>query len=211
MAWNEYEQSHSRSSEANILATSQPNAHLQSPPSANSIPANRERTTKGIELSGRRRKTREFILASSDDDGQPRKKKFKTASDFFGENVEFIPPDEVEEELDLDNGESPFKLTAAQEAVVKMAINGHNIFLTGAAGSGKTATLREILRRLRKKYSEGGSKGPTDAGGNNSYVQVVAPTGIAALSLNGRTTYSFAGWYVRSFLSMWFPTSIHLS
>jgi Cdc6-like AAA superfamily ATPase len=132
-------------------------------------------------------------------------------SDLFEENVAFIPFDVVERELDLDNDESPFELTATQEAVVEMAMNGQNIFLTGAAGSGKTATLKEILRRLRKKYSEGGGKDPTDAGGNTFYVQVVAPTGIAALSLNGRTTYPFAGWYVRPFLSMWFLTSIHLS
>jgi Cdc6-like AAA superfamily ATPase len=72
--------------------------------------------------------------------------------------------------------DEPVRLTDAQETVVQLALDGHNIFLTGAAGSGKTATLKEILRRIR---------------GN---AQVAAPTGIAALPLNGRTLYSFAGW-----------------
>lgn len=67
--------------------------------------------------------------------------------------------------------ETPIQLTSAQEAVVSMALEGHNIFLSGAAGSGsKICTLKEILRRLNSKYN-GESKHPG--------VQVVAPTGIA--------------------------------
>jgi Cdc6-like AAA superfamily ATPase len=61
-----------------------------------------------------------------------------------------------------------------------MALRKNNIFLTGAAGCGKTVTLKEILARLNKKKK----------GGN---YQVVAPTGISALPLDGKTTYSFAG------------------
>ena len=114
----------------------------------------------------------------------------------------------MEGELDLDRKENSFELTAAQEAVVEMAMNEDNIFLTGAAGSGNTATLKEILRRLRKQHLEEGSKGYKehleDAGSNFPYVQVIAPTGIAALPLNGKTTYSFAGWYVGCLLAMWF-------
>jgi hypothetical protein len=78
------------------------------------------------------------------------------------------------------NEDTPIELSPEQEQVVKMALRKNNIFLTGAAGCGKTVTLQEILRRLQKKK-----------GSRN--VQVVAPTGIAALPLDGRTTYSFAG------------------
>lgn len=72
------------------------------------------------------------------------------------------------------------ELTPEQDKVVNLALRKNNIFITGAAGSGKTVTLKEILIRIRKRKK----------GGN---VQVVAPTGIAALPLDGKTTYSFAG------------------
>ena len=65
-----------------------------------------------------------------------------------------------------------------------------NIFLTGAAGSGKTATLKEILRRFKEKFAKGDAKSKS----RFPSVQVIAPTGIAALPLDGKTTYSFAGW-----------------
>jgi hypothetical protein len=211
-AWNDREQTPRWSPEAGVLATVLGNAHhLQSPLDASSLaPAKRARMTEAIELpelngGGERPNTHEYIVITSDDEEQPRGKKPKVA-DFFGDEVDFIPYDEVEGELDLDRKENSFELTAAQEAVVEMAMNGDNIFLTGAAGSGKTATLKEILRRLRKKHLEEGSKGYKehleDAGSNFPCVQVVAPTGIAALPLNGKTTYSFAGWYVGCFLAM---------
>jgi len=83
----------------------------------------------------------------------------------------------VEQQIPTKEEEKRIELSPEQEKVVRMALRGENIFLTGAAGSGKTVTLKEILRRLKKKKKN---------------VQVVAPTGIAALPLNGKTTYSFA-------------------
>lgn len=76
--------------------------------------------------------------------------------------------------------EGKIQLTPEQEKVVNLALRKNNLFITGAAGSGKTVTLKEILYRIRKRRN----------GGN---VEVIAPTGIAALPLNGKTTYSFAG------------------
>lgn len=76
--------------------------------------------------------------------------------------------------------EPKIELTPEQDKVVNLALRKSNIFMTGAAGSGKTVTLKEILKRIRKRKK----------GGN---VEVVAPTGIAALPLDGKTTYSFAG------------------
>ena len=84
------------------------------------------------------------------------------------------------------NEETKIELSPEQQKVVNMAMRKNNIFLTGAAGCGKTVTLKEILDRFKKKKT----------GGN---LQVVAPTGIAALPLEGKTTYSFAGVSYSSF------------
>jgi len=48
-----------------------------------------------------------------------------------------------------------------------------NMLITGAAGTGKSTLLREILRRRKKHYV------------------VVAPTGLAALNVGGSTIHSF--------------------
>jgi ATP-dependent DNA helicase PIF1 len=79
-------------------------------------------------------------------------------------------------------------LAIEQQAVVDIALTGANIFLTGAAGSGKTVTLREMIKRLRQCHKLPRSNKQFPA------VQILAPTGIAALPLDGKTTYSFAGW-----------------
>ncbi|KAK4194186.1 P-loop containing nucleoside triphosphate hydrolase protein [Triangularia verruculosa] len=70
-------------------------------------------------------------------------------------------------------------LCPEQEAVVKLAEQGENIFYTGSAGCGKSTVLHEIRRRLRAQ---------------GKVVQVVAPTGIVALAIGGTTTFSFMGW-----------------
>ena len=126
-------------------------------------------------------------LTDSDDENQPATKKIKSEADDFKTNTDFISFESEEEDEEFGPSDKPIQLTAAQQAVVDMALRGNNVFLTGAAGSGKTATLKEILRRLKARYPEkDGTEFPS--------VQVVAPTGIAALPLNGKTTYSFAGW-----------------
>ncbi|MFA6524935.1 MAG: PIF1 family DEAD/DEAH box helicase [Patescibacteria group bacterium] len=55
---------------------------------------------------------------------------------------------------------------------------GHNVFLTGFAGSGKTFLLNKYIEYLK---------------GNNVEVGVTASTGIAATHMEGRTIHSWAG------------------
>lgn len=55
---------------------------------------------------------------------------------------------------------------------------GHNVYLTGAAGSGKTYVLNEYIQYLRK---------------HGIVVGVTASTGIAATHMNGMTIHSWAG------------------
>lgn len=59
----------------------------------------------------------------------------------------------LKDELDIQQEISC--LTAAEEAVVHLSLQKHSVFLTGAAASGKTATLTEILRLLTACYDLG--------------------------------------------------------
>lgn len=63
---------------------------------------------------------------------------------------------------------------------------GENVFLTGAAGAGKTWLLNTYIKHLRS---------------HNVEVAVTASTGIAATHLNGRTIHSWSGIGVRDSLT----------
>lgn len=65
-----------------------------------------------------------------------------------------------------------------QELALEILLAGHNAFLTGAAGSGKTHTLNKFVKLAKKS----GKK-----------VAVTATTGIAATHLNGNTIHSWSG------------------
>ncbi|KAK1237091.1 hypothetical protein MKX07_005970 [Trichoderma sp. CBMAI-0711] len=89
-----------------------------------------------------------------------------------------IRTDPVKIKSDLKTTSSP-SLSAEQKDLVSLAANGHNIFFTGSAGSGKSTALRAIRDKL---HSMG------------KIVQVLAPTGKVAIANEGQTTYTFAGW-----------------
>jgi ATP-dependent DNA helicase PIF1 len=73
------------------------------------------------------------------------------------------------------------KCDANQAAVVRAAQEGHNIFMTGMAGTGKSFTLTKVIEALKIKYGD-------------NRVAVLAPTGIAALAhTSGQTLHSFVG------------------
>lgn len=70
-----------------------------------------------------------------------------------------------------------------QAAALKALKLGHNIFLTGAAGSGKTFVLNKYIEYLKKK---------------RIVVAVTASTGIAATHMNGITIHAWSGMGIRS-------------
>lgn len=70
-------------------------------------------------------------------------------------------------------------LCQEQQEVVDLIVAGHNVFYTGSAGCGKSTVLKAFTTRLR-------DEGKT--------VRIVAPTGKAALDINGSTTWTYAGW-----------------
>ncbi len=63
---------------------------------------------------------------------------------------------------------------------------GHNVLLTGPAGSGKTYVLNKYIAYLKA---------------NNIGVAITASTGIAATHIGGRTIHSWAGIGIKDYLS----------
>ncbi len=73
-----------------------------------------------------------------------------------------------------------------QKEALKILEAGHNVLLTGPAGSGKTFLLNKYIAHL-KKMKIG--------------VAVTASTGIAATHIGGRTIHSWAGIGIKDYLS----------
>mmetsp|Transcript_15788 Transcript_15788/g.22558 ORF Transcript_15788/g.22558 Transcript_15788/m.22558 type:complete len:569 (+) Transcript_15788:181-1887(+) len=73
-------------------------------------------------------------------------------------------------------------LTLSQKNISHSAISSpQNVFLTGAAGVGKSYLLLFVIEKLKLNYGSVGA------------VAVTASTGIAALHISGQTVHSFAG------------------
>lgn len=70
-------------------------------------------------------------------------------------------------------------LCKEQADLVHLILSGQNVFYTGSAGCGKSTVLKAFVKR----FAELGKK-----------VDIVAPTGRAALDINGSTTWTYAGW-----------------
>lgn len=73
-----------------------------------------------------------------------------------------------------------------QDEALELLKLGENIFLTGAAGAGKTWLLNNYIRHLRA---------------HGVSVAITASTGVAATHLNGRTIHSWSGIGVRDALT----------
>ncbi|KAG8709526.1 DNA helicase [Ceratobasidium sp. 394] len=61
-----------------------------------------------------------------------------------------------------------------------MVLSGKNVFFTGAAGTGKSVLLRQIIQSLHERDKD-------------RRIAVTASTGIAAVNIGGATLHSFAG------------------
>lgn len=74
-------------------------------------------------------------------------------------------------------------LSSEQLRVVDLVLQGHNVFFTGEAGTGKSTVTRRIIAELKKKYGEQFGQ----------RVAVAAMTGIAATHIGGSTLNSALG------------------
>ena len=73
-----------------------------------------------------------------------------------------------------------------QKEALQILKMGHNVFITGAAGSGKTHLLNQYIKYLRE---------------NDAEVGVTASTGIAATHMGGMTIHAWSGIGVRDKLT----------
>jgi len=73
-----------------------------------------------------------------------------------------------------------------QAQALRVMLEGHSVFLTGAPGAGKTYVLNEFVRRMSRQ-------------GKN--VAVTASTGIAATHIGGTTIHSWSGLGIKEFLT----------
>jgi ATP-dependent DNA helicase PIF1 len=71
-------------------------------------------------------------------------------------------------------------LNEEQRIIAKKILLGGNFFLTGSAGTGKSYLLRYIIQELVHAYGNGA-------------VAVTAPTGVAAVNINGQTVHYYSG------------------
>ena len=84
-------------------------------------------------------------------------------------------------------------LSAEQRAALSAIDSGCNVFVTGAAGTGKSVLLRAAIELLRRKFDGEGGKERQPSSSSSSAVAVVAPTGVAAAAVGGSTIHAFAG------------------
>ena len=79
--------------------------------------------------------------------------------------------------------QSAISLSNEQEHVKKLVCEqGHSVFFTGPAGTGKSVLMRAIIQDLKKKYAKDPER-----------LAVTASTGLAACNIGGMTLHSFAG------------------
>mmetsp|Transcript_13757 Transcript_13757/g.16866 ORF Transcript_13757/g.16866 Transcript_13757/m.16866 type:complete len:559 (-) Transcript_13757:28-1704(-) len=72
------------------------------------------------------------------------------------------------------------ELNAEQGLALDLILSGSNVFLTGAAGVGKSFLLRYVIDSLKKRFNE-------------KSIAVTASTGIAATHIAGVTLHSWSG------------------
>ncbi len=107
----------------------------------------------------------------------------KNTPQFQEKNVsKRVSPEQVQVPLVEPSGdkENVVGLHEKQKLAIEAAINGENVFITGPGGTGKSYVMKKIIEHLKYKYKP------------EEWV-VLAPTGIAAIALDGQTVHSFAG------------------
>jgi Cdc6-like AAA superfamily ATPase len=107
----------------------------------------------------------------------PDSKRRKTSITSIMEDLDLASVSYNDQSMDsCDQVETPPTPNEMQSKAIAAAVRGDNLFLTGRAGTGKSFTIREIV----KHFSSIGKM-----------LHVTAPTGIAAINVNGVTINSW--------------------
>lgn len=69
-------------------------------------------------------------------------------------------------------------LSPDQQQALQLVSKGHNVFITGPGGTGKSFLIQYIIRELQE---------------NGKHVAVTASTGVAAFNIGGQTAHSWSG------------------
>ncbi|KAL6916700.1 hypothetical protein FSST1_008195 [Fusarium sambucinum] len=97
--------------------------------------------------------------------------------------VSYISISSDEDEPDTREPTGP-TLCREQQDLLDLIMSGKNVFFTGSAGCGKSTVLKAAIAQLQA---------------NNKKVAVTAPTGRAALNVDGITLHSYMGWNTDDF------------
>ncbi|KAH9238006.1 hypothetical protein K456DRAFT_1400969 [Colletotrichum gloeosporioides 23] len=82
---------------------------------------------------------------------------------------------------ELKQTEAPDKpiLCPEQQKAMDLAMQGHNLFITGSGGCGKSVLVKALRDEFRFREMD---------------THLLAPTGQAVVNIGGRTTFNYAGW-----------------
>ncbi|KAF4919513.1 ATP-dependent DNA helicase pfh1 [Colletotrichum viniferum] len=82
---------------------------------------------------------------------------------------------------ELKQTEAPDKpiLCPEQQEAMDLAMQGHNLFITGSGGCGKSVLVKTLRDEFRSREMD---------------THLLAPTGQAVVNIGGRTTFNYAGW-----------------
>lgn len=120
-----------------------------------------------------------IIISLDDDDDAENNPSKKIKLESPSNVVDLSQPtnlQECQEPVDSINVE----LNTDQQRAIDLVKQGHNVFITGQGGVGKSLVLKEIISHFKSIYKEG-------------ECAVLAPTGIAAVELDGETVHGFSG------------------
>jgi hypothetical protein len=117
-------------------------------------------------------------------EGQTKRKRGLTANNSRGAGKRQRPLNKTQLCAPLALEVSPeVQLSQEQSNILALVIDqGKSVFFTGGAGTGKSALLKEIIRRLRASHAD-----------DPMSVAVTATTGLAAVRVGGTTIHRFAG------------------
>lgn len=130
------------------------------------------------------------ISSDSDNGAKQGPKSSQVSADYWSQQPDYGATDEELLFMSQQEPTTPFdhfqppagdepSLCKEQQDLIDLIMSGRNVFYTGSAGCGKSTVLKAVVKKLREI---------------NRCVYIIAPTGRAALQVEGMSTWSYMGW-----------------